>query len=93
MTTNTNTDLELTTCAHCGAIIDPEASIVETIEGECYCNASCARLAGYEQCDNCDEWIAADDADAVDINGSRFCNDDCSSNALIVASGCTWTTA
>lgn len=81
MTTNTNTDLELTTCAHCGAIIDADGPNTESINGAHYCNAICARRAGYEQCDDCGEWIADDDTDAVDINGARFCNDDCAHDA------------
>lgn len=79
--TNTNTDLELTTCAHCGAIIDVDGPNTESINGAHYCNAACARRAGYEQCDNCGEWIADDDTDAVNINGACFCNDDCAHDA------------
>lgn len=81
MSTNTNTDLEMTTCAHCGATIDPNDPNTEYINGEHYCNAACAISAGYEQCNNCGDWIAADDPDAVDINGSRFCDTDCAHDA------------
>ena len=81
MTTNTNTDLELTTCAHCGAIINPNAPDVETADGDYYCNASCIMAAGFELCDHCGEWIAPGDADAVRIAGNAFCNYECAHEA------------
>ena len=81
MSTNTtNTDgLELTTCAHCGATIDPANA--ESVDGAHYCGVSCITAAGYMQCACCGEWVAEDDADAVDIEGERFCNYDCAVSA------------
>ena len=81
MATNTNTDLELTTCAHCGATIDPDAPDVETADGDYYCNASCITAAGFELCDHCGEWIAPGDADAVHVGNNVFCNYECAHEA------------
>jgi len=62
-------------CESCGEMYYKDSFPEVEVDGNRYCVSDCAREAGWETCQYCDEWHRADDM--LIIDDCVFCNENC----------------